>query len=375
MPALPLLRPSLPHRWASSWVDPGVFDFWAGQLNPLWTWERPLARIVARRQVARRAVTLRLQPNRHWAGGLAGQHLNLGVQINGRWLTRSYSLSAAPAADRCFEVTVQQVEGGLVSTHLCQQAQVGEVVAVGPAFGEMTLPYPPLSPAKHQLFLAAGSGITPFLALSRALAASAQPMATTLIVWAKTRDDVCQLDELQALATRAPGLTLQLVLTGKTQAGSPAPTGRLSSPLLPALLPAGLRLDETLVMACGPAGFVNTARALLAPQVLNFQAEAFSPDMAATDTNSMDPDATVQIHLQRSGRSLTVAAGQALLPALEAQGLTLPSGCRMGICRSCVCTRLSGSTQDTQTLAIDDQPGAALRLCVARPCGDLSLDL
>ncbi len=372
MPALSLLRLS-PKHWGSSWVDPGVFDFWAGQFNPLWTWERPLARIVAKRQVARHAVTLRLKPNRHWVGGRPGQHLNLGVQIDGRWLTRSYSLSAAPGPDRCFEVTVQRVEGGRVSTHLCQHARVGEVLALGPAFGDMTLPA--AGHGEHLLMLAAGSGITPFLALSRALAASIGPAAATLIVWAKTEADICQLDTLQALAARRPGFTLHTVLTGEPAASPDAPRGRLSASLLRRLLPMGQSLAQTRVMACGPGGFVQTARTLLAPQVLAFQAEAFSPDKAGSDTPAVDPTATVNIHLQRSGRSVTVLAGQTLLPALEAQGLTPPSGCRMGICRSCVCTRLSGSTQDTQTQALDHHPGAALRLCVSRACSDLSLDL
>lgn len=373
MPSLSLLRAPLSHRWATSWIDPGVFDFWAGQLNPLWTWQRPLARIVAKRQVARKAVTLRLQPNRHWHGALAGQHLNLGVQINGRWLTRSYSLSAAPTADRCFEVTVQQVDGGLVSTHLCEHARVGEVLALGPAFGDMTLPA--ANRDEHLLMLAAGSGITPFLALSHAVTASARPAAATLIVWAKTEADICQLDTLQALAARRPGFTLHTVLTGAADASPTSPKGRLSANLLRSLLPVGQPLAQTRVMACGPAGFVQTARTLFAPQAMAFQAEAFSPDTGSSDTTPVDPTATVNVHLQRSGRNVTVPAGQALLPALEAQGLTPPSGCRMGICRSCVCTRLSGSTQDTQTQAVDGQPGAPVRLCVSRACSDLSLDL
>ena len=37
-----VVRPSLfsPYRW----VSPSLFDFWAGQLNPLWTLREPVAR-------------------------------------------------------------------------------------------------------------------------------------------------------------------------------------------------------------------------------------------------------------------------------------------------------------------------------------------
>jgi stearoyl-CoA 9-desaturase NADPH oxidoreductase len=366
-----LLTPTpTPNRWLDRLIDPSVFDFFAGQIHPLWTWSRPLARIVARRQVSRTAVTLRLQANRHGAGGLPGQHLNLGVQIDGRWVQRSYSLSAAPDARRCFEVTVQQVDGGRVSTHLCQQARVGDMLTIGAAFGTLTLPP---SPPQQWLFLAAGSGITPFLGLVRALLAQARPANIRLIVWARSQDDVCQLKELQWMAQGSPHLVLQIVTTRQPAAARHRSHGRLSAELLRQLLPAETDLGSTRVYACGPGGFVSSARQLLADQVQHFDAEAFSPESTPAPVTA--GHTTVQVHLRRSGRSVSVPTGQALLPALEAQGLNPPSGCRMGICRSCVCTRLGGSTQDLQTAERDDQPGAALRLCVSRACTDLTLDL
>ena len=39
-------------------VSPAVFDFWASRFNRTWSWERPLARVVAREQASRDAVTL-----------------------------------------------------------------------------------------------------------------------------------------------------------------------------------------------------------------------------------------------------------------------------------------------------------------------------
>ena len=68
------------HRW----FDPAFFDFWATRINPLWTWNRPRARLLARRQAAAGATTLVLRPNRHWRGVQPGQHVELGVEIQGR---------------------------------------------------------------------------------------------------------------------------------------------------------------------------------------------------------------------------------------------------------------------------------------------------
>ncbi|MFN5048262.1 2Fe-2S iron-sulfur cluster-binding protein, partial [Roseateles sp.] len=118
-------------------------------------------------------------------------------------------------------------------------------------------------------------------------------------------------------------------------------------------------------------GFAAQARELLAGQAASFKAEAFTP---AVPLNT-DSKHQVQVELRRSGRTLEVASGMSLLAALEAQGLRPQSGCRMGICHSCVCTKHEGQVQNLHTGEREAEPGSQLRLCVSRACGDLSLDL
>jgi stearoyl-CoA 9-desaturase NADPH oxidoreductase len=47
----------------------------------------------------------------------------------------------------------------------------------------------------------------------------------------------------------------------------------------------------------------------------------------------------------------------------------------MGICNTCACAKLSGTTQDLTTGELTTEPQSALRLCVARANSDLILDL
>jgi ferredoxin len=71
-----------------------------------------------------------------------------------------------------------------------------------------------------------------------------------------------------------------------------------------------------------------------------------------------------------------VAGAQPTLLAIaEAAGLRPPSGCRMGICHTCTCTKVSGSVRDRVTGAIDARPGSRIRLCVSEPLGPVTLDL
>ncbi len=344
-------------------VAPDVFDFWASRLHPTWSWARPLARIVARQSESRDATTLLLQPNRHWAGHRPGQHLNISVEIDGTRVTRSYSCSDARRDGR-IAITVKAIAGGKLSQHLCHHAKVGDVLDLGPAFGEMVLPD---AAEGAWLFLAAGSGITPLIAMTRALAAQGMPVPLTLLYWARHRDELCFVDELRALAAAHPGFVVRFVLTGDTAIADDERNGRINAAQLSALVPDAA---QRRVYACGPGGFVADARSLLAQRARSFRAEAFTPPPRVCEDSG-----TAQLTLAASGRTLMVARGESLLTALEAAGLKPAAGCRMGICNSCACSKQSGSTRHLHTGTFEHEPVSALRLCVSSASSDLVLDL
>ncbi len=362
----PAPAPSLLRRLLDPMVDPATFDFWAQKLHATWSWNRTLARVVAHRAEAEDAVTLVLQPNGHWQGFRPGQHLNVSAEVDGHRVTRSYSLTDVPRRDGRIAITVKRVDGGRLSTHLCQRTRVGDVLELGPAFGEMTLPAPVQG---RWLFLAAGSGITPLMALTRQLAAQDMPVDLTLVYWARTRAEFCFAQELRSLAQRFPRLRLHFVLTHEGAQRPDEREGFISAELLTALCGG---LADRQVLACGPGGFVETARTLTAGSARSFMAEGFTPP---APTATAGEAITVQVSLARSGRTVSVSSGTSLLEALEAQGLNPPSGCRMGVCHTCVCQRHSGTTFDTLSGERNAEPDMAVRLCVSRACTDLSLDL
>ena len=104
--------------------SPTAFDFWVSHLNPTWSWQRPLARIVARHVEAQDCVTLTLKPNRHVQPFLAGQHIQITTEINGARVTRSYSPSRVPHQAGVFTITVKRMSGGKVSNWLYEHAEV-----------------------------------------------------------------------------------------------------------------------------------------------------------------------------------------------------------------------------------------------------------
>lgn len=343
-------------------VSPALFDFWASRLSPTWSWSRPLGQILAIEPEASDAVSLLIRPNCHFRGFAPGQHVNIGVEVQGRRLVRSYSPSAVPGRDGRFRITVKKIAGGKVSTHLTERARVGEVLGLGEAFGELALPPPD---GKPRLLLAAGSGITPMMAIFAELAAQPKPAPTTLLYFTRRREQRCFVDELRAITARQPTLDVRFMLTRDAARAADEAEGRLCASQVAPWMAAPAH-----VLACGPTAFVATARDLLGARAASFAADSFSPPVhAVTDTGS------VALTLARSGRILQVPRGQPLLEILEAAGLSPASGCRRGLCNTCACEKSAGSTRHLLTGEVEHEPVSALRLCVSSARSDLVLDL
>lgn len=358
------LARGLVRRVAEVMAPPQALAFWTGQLAP--GTDAGRARVLERRRESADAVTLVLQPGRGWGGFQPGQHVSIGAELDGRRVRRSYSPTAIPRADGRIAITVKRVAGGTLSGYLCDDVPLGAWLDIGPAFGEMTVSAQPDAPL---LFLAAGSGITPLMSMTRALAARGMPVPVTLLYWARRRDELCFVDELRALAREHASFKVHFLLTGNAASSNDEGEGRIDAAQLALHVPD---LAQRRVLACGSNDFVDAARALAQPHAVAFESEAFTSPRIVDDS---DTDGSVQVTLAASQRVLTLLRGSSLLEALEAAGLSPAHGCRMGICNTCACGKRSGSTRHLHTGALEHEPVTALRLCVSRAASDLVLDL
>ena len=59
----------------------------------------------------------------------------------------------------------------------------------------------------------------------------------------------------------------------------------------------------------------------------------------------------------------------------EDAGLTLPFGCREGICHTCVGQLRSGKVRDLRTGKVFGSEGENIRTCVNAPEGPIEIDL
>ena len=77
------------------------------------------------------------------------------------------------------------------------------------------------------------------------------------------------------------------------------------------------------------------------------------------------------------GASVTVGAGTTVLHALEVAGIELPSSCRNGTCRTCICRVRSGSARhliEWPGLSLEEKREGYILPCVAVAVSDLVLE-
>lgn len=213
----------------------------------------------------------------------------------------------------------------------------------------------PLRYSRRYLFLAAGIGITPILAMVRAVARRRGTYDAVYI--GRDRDTMPLAEEFGSL----PGTTVV----------STAASGRPDLDALIASSPEG-----TAIYACGPEGFITEIEESVASRggSRSVHSEDFSP---ATPAPAVGADHAVDVTLARSGTTVRVSAEESILGALRRHGITRSSSCESGWCGSCETGVLEGIPvhRDSVLDEFERETGTTMMICVGRAVGPLTLDV
>ena len=348
-------------RMIRSFTSPLAPDDYLELINPLWSTRELRGRVERVTRETPDAVTVAIKPGWEWPGHRPGQYLRLGVEVDGVLHWRAYSLTSAPGrADGCIAITPKLVEGGKVSPFLNRRLRVGTIVRLGGVEGTFILPQP--IPA-GLLFLSAGSGITPIASMLRALRSAGELRDVVHVHSSRTREGVVFARELRDLHASSRGYTLRLRISSEQ--------GRLAPPELDRVCP-DWRERETFL--CGPAGLIDAMSAHWGDQGdrARLHLERFAPEGAL---GGGERGCGGAIRLLRSGLEARSDGEQPILVAAERAGASLPFGCRMGICHSCVGRLCAGRVRNLRTGRVHGQPGEIVRTCMHAPEGAIEIDL
>ncbi|MGW3285909.1 2Fe-2S iron-sulfur cluster-binding protein [Streptomyces sp. NPDC001002] len=276
----------------------------------------------------------------------AGQFCVFRVQVDGRDLLRSYSMSSAPETDSDLMTTVKRVPGGKVSNWLIDHVVEGDEVELTQPRGLFCL----REAATPLLGFSGGSGITPILSLAKSTLATTD-RSVRLLCADRDRESAIFDSVLAELAACHPG---RLTVVRHHDAAR----GFLDADGIREFVGTDADADAYV---CGPEPFMELVESAL-PGPGRVFSERFgggSPATSATTTTapfavngtaSKAPEETVTILLGSKRVSVPKHPNETLLQSARRAGLTPPFSCEAGNCASC----MAKLTQGTATMRVND---------------------
>lgn len=129
-----------------------------------------------------------------------GQFVSFTAEIEGKRITRAYSLASAPdpRKGRCFELYLNLAPDGLFS-HCLFAMKPGDTLEMRPPLGMFVLRQPP----RDSIFIATGTGIAPFRSMLQAHLNASSPQFT-LLFGVRHESHLMYRNEFEDLARRFP---------------------------------------------------------------------------------------------------------------------------------------------------------------------------
>ncbi|MGQ9406597.1 2Fe-2S iron-sulfur cluster-binding protein [Mycolicibacterium gilvum] len=299
-----------------------------------------------------------------------GQFLTLRVPSDKTGsVARCYSLCSSPFTGDPLTVTIKRTADGYASNWLCDNAHAGMKMHVLAPSGTFV----PKNLDTDFLLLAAGSGITPMLAILKS-ALSEGSGHVTLVYANRDEKSVIFAETLRDLANKYPDRLTTIHWLESVQ-------GLPSVSALTALF-APFTSREAFI--CGPGPFMAAAEEALTASgaaadkihIEVFKSLDSDPFAAVTiDDDADDGDAgpaTVVVTLDGETHEVSWPRKAKLLDVLLNKGLDAPFSCREGHCGACAVLKKSGDIEMevNDVLEQQDLDEGLILACQAHPTSD-----
>ncbi|PQZ96217.1 phenylacetic acid degradation protein [Arthrobacter sp. MYb227] len=332
---------------------------------------------------------------------VAGQYVALRKELpddegNPFELRRSYSICAAPVRGE-IRVAIKRDLGGIFSTWANESLVAGDEIDVMSPAGafiskhKMTGMNDPESidtdNENNFVAVAAGSGITPVIAIARTVLAANETTRFDLIYANKAAMDVMFLEELADLKDRYPARFALHHVLSREQRISPLLSGRIDSEKLDTMLSTVIRtsaVDEWFL--CGPFELVQLVRDNLSGQGVaaeKVRFELFSTGEPNRPEGHIgrpviidEGDESFDISFKLDGLQgevkSPVKARETILNAALRVRPDVPFACAGGVCGTCRAKVITGTVDMDENYALepDEIEKGYVLTCQSRPTSD-----
>jgi ferredoxin-NADP reductase len=266
-----------------------------------------------------------------------GSHINVIVLIDGRPVTRSYSVIGA-CRDGLYRIAVKRVADSRGGSRYMWALERGATLQLSQPVNHFDLGFA----ATEYVLIAGGIGITPIYGMALALTATNVPVK--VLYAARTQADLAFIPDLREHL----GSRLETFVAEDNE--------RID---LHAVI-AGMQPDGELYI-CGPIALLEDAKSLWRSfgrpiERLRFETFGNNGRFAAT---------AFRAEIPRLELTIEVAADESLLDALERSGVPMIADCRRGECGLCVLPilKINASLDHRDVFFSDEQKALNDRLC------------
>ncbi|OHV32791.1 MULTISPECIES: PDR/VanB family oxidoreductase [Pseudofrankia] len=309
------------------------------------TVQRLVVRVADVTRVSADVVLLRLvdpagAPLAEWS---AGAHVDVVLPSG---LVRQYSLCGLPDDRDGYTIAVRrEAQGRGGSREIHDSVGIGSRLTVSAPRNTFAL-----VPAARYVLVAGGIGITPILAMCRALHRAGAPW--TLYYGGRSRRAMAFVDELRALDPS------RVHVVPEDEAG----------PLDLAGIARGLR-PGTEIYCCGPEGLLTALEGAVATHLPGgrVHTERFSAGRPVEPAH-VDDETSFDVELRRSRITVTVPPGRTVLDVVAEVVPTVVSSCEEGFCGTCETRVLDGVPLHRDVILSDEERdrGDRMYICVSR---------
>jgi len=338
----------------STWK--GYWEPLVQALFPAWRDGLYRARVIENKALNENTVQLSLKPQKRWPAHRAGQHIAVTVEVNGKLITRVFTIASGlnrHNAQQEIRLVVRVKKQGKLTPYL-HNLKKGQWVNISSPAGDFTLPTD-----KNVLMIAGGSGITPFIAMledymqkQRQGDVAALP-AIDLLYYAKPNEHLL-VHELRDYAKHIAQFNFKLL--SRTNDGD--------------ITPYLAHYGKSHWMICGPHSLYHQVAQNAELIDVSLSSEHF---MAAPLPENDDNGCIEQLTVNHNNSAITVDNKQSLLTQLQDANIPVNYGCGMGICHQCQCVKKRGIVRDTRTGELSDNAEQLIQLCVSQAITDLEL--
>jgi ring-1,2-phenylacetyl-CoA epoxidase subunit PaaE len=311
-----------------------------------------------------------------------GQFLTLTKEVEGKRVSRTYSICTSPYVDNHLAITVKKVPNGLMSTYLVEHIQRGDVVEVSGPNGNFTTEVNPGNKRNIILF-GGGSGITPLISLARSVLHEEPESKVSLIYANRNVDSIIfknlLLDMQNAWKERFWVLhtveILECLPFNEMRKGFSFLPGRLNAELIEEIIAycPDLNVFNSEYFICGPESMMSLVSTTLEKMGISSAkifSESFTPPIEENKV-VLKMKATQSVKVINGGitHEIQVPRGKSILEAALDQGVELPHSCKGALCGSCQGTLLSGKVKLDKNYSLTDEELATGQVltCVSKP--------